>query len=143
MRVFLSTSFLTNSFLSSLLGKSHSNAPKHCNSMIDSDFRYPEVMEVEIDFLYGYRNDAIITAALPIWIDRATAGELPHCSKALLSLYTKLNSPNSPPQLLPEPCNREVWGYVAPCGGICEVTNVQKRCTHCMSIKDVPYTVKA
>lgn len=109
--------------------------------MIDSDFRYPEVMEVEIDFLYGYRNDAIITAALPIWIDRATAGELPHCSKALLSLYTKLNSP---PQLLPESCGRQVWrnGY-EQCGGICEVANVQKRCTQCMSIKDVPYTVKA
>lgn len=50
-------------------------------------------MKMEVEYLCEKRRDPGIVATLPQWIDRITAGKLPHCNKVLSALYINLIHP--------------------------------------------------
>ncbi|KAI0743834.1 hypothetical protein C8Q80DRAFT_1183379 [Daedaleopsis nitida] len=52
--------------------------------------RYPDVIEIETDYVRAHRKDLACLQDLQQWMDMAVRGDIPHASAALVSLLRKL-----------------------------------------------------
>ncbi|KAI0929768.1 hypothetical protein AcV7_010398 [Taiwanofungus camphoratus] len=67
--------------------------------------RYPEIQQLQVDFISTHSLNASVLATMPQWIERVVQGDLPHSGTALIYLIQKLAnkpatqavvSPNTP-----------------------------------------------
>ena len=57
--------------------------------------RYPDIIDLEADYIRDHSQDPTCFSELPMWMDMAVQGDLPHASAALVALVRKLAGPPS------------------------------------------------
>ena len=54
-------------------------------------YRYSEVLEMETEVLWEHKDSPNVMTSLHEWIYQMAAGNIPHCSDAVISLISRLS----------------------------------------------------